>query len=93
MKKTKKELKRDLQVKEADNFFRLATAYEKIDKCGQKNYTGSGVTMTIQNINKENFVVCEEFLILDGLSDETISAIKADIKRTYDLKTALIPKI
>ena len=44
-------------------------------------------------INKENFVICQEFCITDGLSKETIEAIKNDIKRTYDLKISLSPKI
>lgn len=93
MNKTKKELKRELIIKESDSFYRLAEAYKKINKCTQSNYIGSGIVLTIKNINKENFIVCDDFLIIDGLSDETIQAIKKDIKRSYDLKMSLIPKI
>lgn len=93
MNKTKKELKRELNIKDSDNFYRLAEVYKKIDKCSQSNYIGSGIVLTIKNINKENFVICDDFMIIDGLSDETIQAIKKDIKRSYDLKMALIPKI
>lgn len=45
----------------------------------------SGVTITINNINKTNSTIVEEVMIADGLSPETIAAIKADIKRSYKL--------
>lgn len=92
-KETKKQLKRKLQILESDNFYALAKAYENIDRCNTNNFMASGVTITIKNINKDNPIICEEFCILDGLSDETIEAIKKDIKRSYDLKMSYIPKI
>lgn len=93
MKKTRQELKRELEVLKSDNFNALTTAYKNIDRCTTKNYMASGITITIKNINKTNNVICEEFCILDGLSDETIQAIKNDIKRSYDLKMSYIQKI
>lgn len=66
---------------------------KKIGKCTINNYMASGVTITIKNINKKNHVICDEFMISDGLSPETIEAIKKDIKRSYDLKMAYIVKI
>ena len=93
IKKTKQELKRELQILNADNFHTLTNAYKQIDKCSSKNYMASGVTLTIKNINKTNNTICEEFLIIDGLSDETIEAIKRDIKRTYDYKMYMIQKL
>jgi hypothetical protein len=92
-KKTKQQLKREIQVSKADNFYSLSKAFKNIDKCSSRNYMGSGITIEIKNINKQNFVVCEEFMIIDGLSEETIEAIKKDIKRAYDLKMSLIPKL
>jgi len=88
-----KELKRRLEILEAGNINRLTEAYRKIDKCTIKNYMASGVTLTIKNINKKNFTICDEFMIGDGLSDETIEAIKKDIKRAYDLKLPYIAKL
>lgn len=93
MKKTKQELKRELEILKADSFHALTTAYKAIDKCSSKNYMASGITITIKNINKTNSIICEEFCILDGLSDETIQTIKNDIKRSYDLKMAYIQKL
>ena len=86
-------LERELEVLKAENIHRLTDAYKKIDKCTTTNYMASGITLTIKNINEKNFVVCEEFLISDGLSNETIQAIKNDIKRAYDLKMSYIQKL
>lgn len=93
MKPTRKELKRQIEILKADNLFNLSQAHANIGKCGQDRYMGSGVAITVRNINKENNVICEEFLIADGLSPETIEAIKNDIKRSYELKLSLIPKL
>ena len=40
-----------------------------------------------KNINQTNDIICEEFFIKDGLSDETIKAIQKDI--LYSLKNDL----
>lgn len=92
-KETRKELKRKLQITESDSFYALTNAYKNIDSCTTDNFMASGVTITIKNINKNNPIICEEFCIIDGLSEETIKAIKKDIKRSYDLKMSFIPKI
>lgn len=92
-KTTKQQLKRELEILKATEIYRLTDAYKAIDRCNTSNYMASGITFTVKNINKTNNVVCEEFCILDGLSDETITAIKNDIKRSYDLKMSYIQKI
>jgi len=90
---TKKQLKRKIEILEANSIHALTDAFQDIEKCGESKYFGSGVTITIKNINKDNPIICNEFLIIDGLSEDTIKAIKADIKRTYDLKVSLSFKI
>ena len=93
MENLEKDLSRQLEILRASDIHRLTDAYKKIEKCSIEKYMASGVTLTIKNINKENFVICEEFMIADGLSDETIESIKKDIKRAYDLKMSYIQKI
>lgn len=85
-KATKKEiLKHENRVMKASQLLTLNSAYRNIDKCSIEKYLASGITITIKNINKQNNVICEEFIINDGLSPETIEAIKKDIERSYDL--------
>jgi disulfide oxidoreductase YuzD len=48
---------------------------------------GSGVVMHLSILGGED--VIEPVCIRDGLSKETIDAIKADLKRSYDLATLL----
>jgi hypothetical protein len=79
-----KALQNEVRVLKASQLFVLTDAYRKIDKCGQDRYMGSGITLTIKNINKDNNVIVEEVIITDGLSPETIAAIKADLKRSYE---------
>lgn len=80
-------LRNELRVNKACDIYALAEAYRNIDKCGQDRYMASAVTIIIKNINTKasNNVVIEEVAITDGLSPATIAAIKADIKRSYDL--------
>lgn len=79
-------LRNELRVLKACDRYALAEAYRKIDKCGQDRYMASAVTITIRNINVNNNIIVEEVAITDGLSSDTIAAIKADIKRSYDIK-------
>lgn len=79
------ELRNKIRVLEACGLHAICEAYRNIDKCGSDRYLGSAVTITIKNINKTKNTVVEEVAISDGLSDETIAAIKADIKRSHEL--------
>jgi len=74
------------RILKANDITVLANAFKNIDKTSSNRYMASGVTITINNINKEGFNIVEEFMIVDGLSQETINAIKNDIKRSYDLR-------
>jgi len=74
-----------LRVLKASQNYALAEAYRNIDKTGQDRYMASAITIIIKNINVSKNVIVEEVCINDGLSQATIDAIKADIKRSYDI--------
>lgn len=82
-------LAHQLRVCKAGDISTLAIAYKHMDKTSSDRYMASGVTITIKNINANDEVIVEEVLISDGLSKETIEAIKADIKRSYDMRLSL----
>ncbi len=65
-------------------------ADNSIDKCGTKYLMGSGVLLQLTGIGGKELIV--PVMIKDGLSDATIAAIKADIKRSYDLSVMFKPK-
>jgi hypothetical protein len=79
------QLKNKLRVLEAGQLSALCSAYKNVDRCGQDRFMASAVTITIRSINVSNNTIVEEVAISDGLSVETITAIKADIKRSLDL--------
>ena len=78
-------LKNKLRVLEASQLGTICSAYKNVDRCGQDRFMASAVTITIRSINVSNNTIVEEVAISDGLSVETIAAIKADIKRSHDL--------
>jgi hypothetical protein len=81
------QLAKDLLQSKAHDIGTLASANRDIGKANTDKYMASGVIITVQNLSGANIV--EPFMIVDGLSAETIAAIRADIKRTYDLRLAL----
>lgn len=82
---TKKELQEELAIIKARDIIALDSAYRNINKANIETYLGSGIRITVKNINKTNNVICNEFMISDGLSPDTIKAIKEDIKRSFAL--------
>jgi len=82
-----KELQHKVRVLEASQLNRRANAIRNIDKCGEK-YLASAVTLAIRNINRDNTVIIEEVCIDDGLSADTIAALKRDLIRSYDAHLA-----
>lgn len=61
-----------------------------IDKASTKHLMGSGVMLTLTVLGGRE--ICTPVLIRDGLSDETIAALKADFVRSYELATLYKPK-
>ena len=84
-KNTRKDLEHELRVLKACGISRICDAYRTLENCGIDKYLGSAVTITIKNINREKEIIIEEVAITDGLSAESIDALKNDLKRSYDL--------
>lgn len=63
----------------------LYFAHKEIDKCNIDRLTGSGLILEITHLGGKNAV--SPCLISNGLSNETIEAIKKDLKRSYDYLT------
>lgn len=78
-------IENELRVLKAGRVSTLCAAYKNLDKCNQERFMGSGVTIIIKNINKTDNMMVEEVIITDGLSPETIAALKADVKRSYEV--------
>ena len=93
-KQTKKQritqLEKQLEQAHAQQAHSYHFASQTIDKASTDRLMASGVILKLEFIGgKEVFSpVC----IKDGLSPETIAAIKADLVRSYELATAFKPK-
>lgn len=80
---------KDLREYKAMDIMTLAQAHEAMMNTGTDRYMASGVIVTITNINGVGETIVGPFMIKDGLSKETIKALRADIKATYDLRLAM----
>ena len=60
-------------------------ASQGVTKASNEKLMGSAVIVEMRYLGGKE--VCEPFAILDGLSDSTIEAIKADLKRSFDQAT------
>jgi hypothetical protein len=81
------QLAKDLLQYKAMDVMTLFMAYHAMKKVNKDKYMASGVIVTIQNLSGETIV--GPFMVQDGLSAETIAAIQADIKATYDHRLAI----
>lgn len=96
MNKTPKPVKRtriQLEQQITDLTSQLAHVYHFADaaihRASIKHMMGSGVVLQLTaNGGKE---IINPVMIKDGLSDETIAAIKADLLRSYDLAVMFKP--
>lgn len=75
------ELKKKAAKFEAFDILRLRLALDKIDGAGQASKMASGVYVEIKNLDGQG--ITGQFGIVDGLSPETITALKKDIERTF----------
>lgn len=91
--KVKGPSKSDLKRKVKELTGQLASAYHfadaALDKAGQ-DLIGSGVLLQLHAIGGTRLI--ESVVIRDGLSAETIAALRKDIERSYKLATMLKPK-
>ena len=79
---TRKELERKLIEVNACLSHGYHLANGAIDKASTKHMMGSGVVLTLTALGGREII--KPVMINDGLSDETIAAIKADLKRSYN---------
>jgi hypothetical protein len=84
------ELERKLREAEAGqaHVYHFADCY--LDKASTKHLMSSGVILTLTVLGGRE--ICDPVLIRDGLSEETILAIKADLRRSYELAVMYKPK-
>lgn len=86
-KQTKAEIiatqRRKIKELEACRIMNKSMAYNALDKCGD-SFLGSAVIITIEGLGGKFKI--DPFAISDGLSKETIQAIKEDIKKSIDLE-------
>lgn len=62
-----------------------------LDKASTDHLAASGVILTLTVLGGRK--ICEPVLIRDGLSKETIAALKADLVRSFELATLYKPKL
>lgn len=62
----------------------------ELSKASTDKLMGSGVVLTLTVLGGRE--VCKPVLIRDGLSAETINALRADFARSYTLATMFKPK-
>lgn len=86
---TRQELERKVFELESQLAHRCHFASRSIDKAGTKNIMGSGVIISLVVLGGREII--EPVCIRDGLSDETIAAIKADLARSYEIATMFKP--
>lgn len=83
------ELERKVRELEAQLAHQYHFASRTIDKAGIKSLTGSGVIISLVTLGGREII--EPVCIRDGLSPETIAALKADFARSYDIATMFKP--
>lgn len=88
-KPTRQEMKQKIRELEAQLVHRYHFASRTIDKAGTKNLVGSGVIISLVMLGGREII--EPLCIRDGLSDETIAALKADFARSYEIATMFKP--
>lgn len=84
------ELERKLREAEAGAAHVYHFASVTVDKASTDHLMASGVILTLTVLGGRE--IFSPVLIRDGLSKETIAAIKADLVRSYELATMYKPK-
>ena len=83
------ELQRKLKESEAQQVYRHHFAHGAIDRTSIDRLMGSGVILSMTFLGGKE--VFEPVMIRNGLSKETIEAIKADLVRSFEYATELKP--
>lgn len=83
------ELQNKLFASEASQLHNLHFASANLQKACNSKMQGSGVILSIKALNGTDIV--QPTMIANGLSQETIAAIKVDLRKAYDYTVALKP--
>ena len=84
------ELEEELEEAKAYHIYRHHFASKALDKFSTDKLMGSGVVLSLTLIGgKELF---EPVMICNGLSKETIAALKADLVRSFNYATEMKPE-
>lgn len=86
---TKADLQRKVKELEAQLAHQYHFATRTIDKAGMQHCLGSAVILELTVLGGTKVIA--PVAIKDGLSAETIAALKADLKRSYDLTVEFKP--
>lgn len=84
------ELERQLLEAQAAQAHVYFHAESRLDRAGSEHMKASGVVLTLTELGGRE--ICQPVLIRDGLSAETIAAIKRDLARSYTEATACKPR-
>ena len=88
-KPTREDLERKIKELESQLVHRYSFGAQTIDRASMLKLMGSGVILTLTAIGGKEII--EPICIKDGLSDETITALKADFLRSYNLAVMFKP--
>lgn len=83
------DLQNKLFASEASQLHNLHFASADIQKASNAKMQGSGIILSIKALNGADIV--KPTMIVNGLSQETISAIKSDLTKAYEYTIALKP--
>lgn len=89
-KTSRQALERKILELESQLAHRYSFAMTEIDRASIDRLMGSGVLLQLTGIGGKDII--NPVVIKDGLSLETIKAIKADLVRSYDLAVMFKPK-
>jgi hypothetical protein len=84
------ELTRKLRESDAGHAHRYYFSCEEINGASTDHLMASGVVLTLTALGGREIIA--PVLIHDGLSKETIEALKADLRRSFGLVTRFKPK-
>lgn len=87
---TRAELERKIKEAEAGQVHKLYYADQALGQLSTDKLMGSGVIVELTVLGGVEGI--KPVLIRDGLSEETIAAIRADLKRSFELATLFKPK-
>lgn len=88
--KSRADLEREINELKGQLAYVYAIACNNLISASTDRLTGSGAVITISALGGRHII--DSVVIRDGLSPETIAALRNDLKRSYELATLAKPK-